>query len=339
MIELAIKSILLENITIIVYYNLNLISKMFKSSTFNFFLRFFLNSWNQLIKTINRNFFWRIRFSGVAELTVDNLPFKMYADWDDGIVDALYFDRTEYSELNEVKVFKELSQYSKIIFDIGANTGIYSIVSKLSNPSLEIYAFEPYEINRNRLEKNLLLNQLSKEVNVIDYALGISDSKIQFAVPVNDQVCDTLSADLEFTNKFYKESIEYKNILVQQTSVDEFVAKNKIENIDLIKIDVENYELEVFMGAINTITNFSPIILVEIFVDEKRMQYYNEILKPLGYQCYIFLENGLIRVNSLHNYSVSRNFLFVKTFDAIEYIPYGSVNSIFTKRNEITFPR
>lgn len=36
-----------------------------------------------------------------------------------------------------------------------------------------------------------------------------------------------------------------------------------IENVDLIKIDVEGHECEVFMGAVETITKFRPVIMFE----------------------------------------------------------------------------
>ena len=41
------------------------------------------------------------------------------------------------------QIWIHLSKSSKIIFDIGANTGIYSILSKVYNPNAKVSAFEP----------------------------------------------------------------------------------------------------------------------------------------------------------------------------------------------------
>ena len=41
------------------------------------------------------------------------------------------------------RLWIELSKNSKVIFDIGANTGIYSLVSKSINPTSQVFAFEP----------------------------------------------------------------------------------------------------------------------------------------------------------------------------------------------------
>lgn len=50
---------------------------------------------------------------------------------------------TEGWEKESVKLWIELCKCSEIIFDIGANTGMYSLIAKTINPGANVYAFEP----------------------------------------------------------------------------------------------------------------------------------------------------------------------------------------------------
>ena len=56
------------------------------------------------------------------------------------------------------QIWIHLSKSSKIIFDIGANTGIYSILSKVYNPNSIVSAFEPQPNIYKILKKNNHIN-------------------------------------------------------------------------------------------------------------------------------------------------------------------------------------
>lgn len=300
---------------------------LFKSKFINPFLRFGYRLWDAVDGGIRKGILNRIRYSGSSDLKVDDLSFKMYSKCDDGIVDALYFKNKEYAEITEVKLFKEFAKRSSTVLDIGANTGLYSIISRKVNRDSKIYAFEPYLINANRLRKNLALNEIN-DVQILELALGDSEGEIEFAVPDQDQICDVLSADIEFSNKFYRKWVDYKNVKVPQKTLDQVVREEKIEKVDLIKIDVENYETFVIKGALDTLDKFSPLILIEIFVDEEKVKFFEEHLKPLGYHCYLILKEGLIRTETLSQNPDCRNFILTKLRSEQEYLSYKETESI-----------
>ena len=293
----------------------------------NKLLRFCTRVWVSLDKFVRRTVLKKIRYSGIANLLIDDLGFKMYSKYDDGIVDALYFNNTGYSEIKEVRLFKELAKQSRVILDIGANTGLYSIISRKINPDAKIYAFEPYIINLNRLKKNLLLNKI-QDVVIVEKALGNAEREIEFAVPSKDQICDVLSADLEFSNTFYRKWVDYKAVKVPQTTLDTFLSRENISRLDLIKIDVENYETFVLQGALKLLARFSPIILVEIFVDQDKINFYEKHLMPLGYNCYSILKEGIIRTSSLIENSDCRNFILTKGVSQKEYLSFKNLDEL-----------
>jgi len=274
---------------------------------------------------MQRRLWSRVRVTGVVDLQLDDLNFKMYSNWDDGIVDALYFKNRNYSELNELRLFTGFAKNANTILDVGANTGLYSILSYNSQPNAKIFAFEPYTVNMTRLQKNTALNSLSDNFTPVAKAVGNSNEMLSFTVPENDQVCDVLSADSEFTNKFYRKWINYKQIDVPQVTLNGFVKEQALSSVDLIKIDVENFELSVLQGALEVLEAHSPVIFIEIFVNPEKVAFYEEHLKPLGYSCYLVMHEGLMRTETLLENPDCRNFILSKAKPVKDYLSYQDI--------------
>ena len=57
---------------------------------------------------------------------------------------------------------------------------------------------------------------------------------------------------------------DWNSYSVPVSTLDNYVLSNNIKKIDLIKIDVESHEPYVIRGAIKTISQFKPIIYLEI---------------------------------------------------------------------------
>lgn len=274
---------------------------------------------------MQKNFVQKWRVSGIRNIKLqDGISFNFYSNWDDHIADQLFYGPRYYSEINELNLFIELAAKSDIILDIGANTGLYSICSSKKNKNAKIFSFEPYPVNAERFKKNIALNSL-EQIQIIEKALGNENREVAFAVPKNGQICDALSVDQEFTKGFYKGQIEYDEKIVEQITLDGFVEANQINKIDLIKIDVENYEIPVFQGAKRILSDFSPVILVEIFVNNDKIDFYESFLKPLGYNCYIILSEGIVKMDSLVNNPDCRNYLFSKKENHHKYLSFKNM--------------
>lgn len=284
--------------------------------------------WTAINNTLHRYLFNNIRVSGTVDLEVDDTHIQMYAHADDGIVDALYFTGDSYGEYEEVVLFGELAKRAEVILDIGANTGLYSIISQRSNPKARVYAFEPYETNIERLNKNLQLNGLHNQVVVVEKALGNENKAIEFAVPEDAQISDVISADIEFTEQFSSSEHGFTTTQVPQVTLDAFVAEAGIARVDLMKLDVENYELSVFEGAMKTLKKHRPNILVEIFVDRERVQFFETHLAPLGYHCYLIGKKGLFLSDSLVDNPDCRNYLFSVHLSPTPYLSFSEMDKL-----------
>lgn len=235
---------------------------------------------------------------GEINCNFESIDFKMFNACDDGLVGYFYYKNAEYHEFQDVKLFLSLAKHSDTILDIGANTGLYSILSSKVNPLCKIYAIEPYTINYNRLMKNLELNYI-KNVEGLNIALGENNGIINFSIPESDSISDVSSVNGEFSKQVYPD-VKWKEVSVNVTTIDELSVKiNK--RINLIKCDVETYEMYVFKGGISTLKNDKPTILFESFLDEERKIFFNNILQENGYYVYLVLKDGIVRLENGFN--------------------------------------
>ena len=132
-----------------------------------------------------------------------------------------------------------------IVFDIGANIGFYSQkFAKLVGAKGHIYAFEPITASANKIKK---LKNYFPWITVHETAVGESSGKVLFEV--NDQ--DLTSP----TNKVLINNTEKSQNTIEKSidKIDSLVKKYEIPNV--IKIDVEGFELNVIRGAEKTLLN------------------------------------------------------------------------------------
>lgn len=132
------------------------------------------------------------------------------------------------------RFLSEISQ-NDIIFDIGANIGIYSIHAAKS--SSKVYSFEPDPGFRSRLRKNIVLNGVDDSVSVIEWAVSDSRGKV------------TLYTDGEAgSSPSLKKIGERGEVEVDTNSLDATINEGLIQAPNLIKMDIEGAEIMAIRG-------------------------------------------------------------------------------------------
>jgi hypothetical protein len=85
---------------------------------------------------------------------------------------------------------------------------------------------------------------------------------------------------------------------VMTTTLDNFVKKHKVAQIDLMKIDTEGNEVKVLKGAEKTISKERPIIICETLFNKIEAEL-QEIMQGYGYLFYNYNNGKLIRTETL----------------------------------------
>jgi len=178
-----------------------------------------------------------------------------------------------------------------IMIDVGACIGSWTIHAALLGA--HVHAFEMGESQLKALDYNLRLNNIQDRVTVHDTALQADDTQEMLfdgimqmrSRPVIESCIKAASL-----KQIPKESIIYTDVMkpVKSTTLDNWMKENRdsVTHIELIKIDIEGMELEVLHGALHTIREFIPNLVVEIH-DNDNPQLRIDIekfLKDLGYK-------------------------------------------------------
>lgn len=136
------------------------------------------------------------------------------------------------AEKNIIQDFIESLRQDDIIYDVGANVGIYSCLAAAKDPTPElIIAFEPYPDNAEQLRRNAQLNE--GEITVLETALSDRTDKavLEPRPPTGHVVKD-----------------QGDGIKIRIRSAAELVEEGKIMPPTVAKIDVEGNEMEVLNG-------------------------------------------------------------------------------------------
>ena len=137
-----------------------------------------------------------------------------------------------------------------LVLDIGANLGTFCVPLAQKIPQLKFHAFEPQRIVSYQLCANVIINSLE---NVYTYELALSNESVSVDLAMPDYTAETnigaFSIDKEVRNNEYECKTVNTTDRIDVVPLD-FLTLN---NIRLIKIDVEGHELEVLQGGIETI--------------------------------------------------------------------------------------
>lgn len=171
--------------------------------------------------------------------------------------------------LNEDNYF----DFNKAILDIGAHAGVYSFRTNFKH----VYAFEPNKMIFSFLNINLIMH--NKFDNSKTYNVLLSDK-------VEDLEYDGFNADKSLPVF----GTTYNDIsIVKAHTLDEY----NLDNIGLIKIDVEGMEEKVLRGGLGTIIrNNYPPILFELWdvgnygMTQEKHDSLQNFLEDLGYEIF-----------------------------------------------------
>ena len=163
-------------------------------------------------------------------------------------------------------------------WDVGAHTGVYTLLVAAVNPAAHIRAFEPNPAVVPMLLGNLEANRLPEDI-VEAAALSDVSGVAYLDVPFNVTAA----------------TVGARGIPIRAVRGDDVDDGSPV---DLVKIDVEGHELAVLQGMGGVLARCHPALIIEVLGAGENLAAVRSLLEPLGYSnCSYFTECGLVPID------------------------------------------
>ena len=184
---------------------------------------------------------------------------------------------TQKKILSNIK--KILNNNIDTVLDVGAHEGEFALSLNKSFNIKKIISFEPNKKIFSKLKNNTKRNSNIEIVNS-----GVGEKKERKNLNVNVESSSSSINELRIDSNYYKKkffltNLFKGNVIEEKVSInviklDDYINENKIENIDLLKIDTEGFEFNVLKGAHKNL-EYIKIIYFEHHFDNMIIKNYN----------------------------------------------------------------
>ena len=166
------------------------------------------------------------------------------------------------------------------IYDIGASTGTWTLLAKAICPRATIDAFEPLEQHQREFRSNV---GGIDGISLHPFALGARASVRPMRVTNLPDASSVLP--IADASRAHFGLSEEKAVNVRICALDTYRVQHGLPFPDLLKLDVQGYELEVLKGATATLPAAKAIIIEVSFIEYYRGQVlFHEIVEFLAGQ-------------------------------------------------------
>ena len=215
-----------------------------------------------------------------------------------------------------LEYFIKLAKNSKNIFDIGANSGIFSLSSALANPNAKIFTFDILPESMHILNKNIHINGFSNLVTSNLVGVGANS---YFDAPkgnISSEMPTSVKLDSKYDNS--------DTIKVEIKTLDDIFTDLQVSGQSCIKIDVEGFEGDIFKNASNVLKHHRPFILCEVLNTTEDYRNYCRILYENNYMKYLITENNIKSFDKIIPHERFKDWLFIpkeKIQDVLALMP------------------
>lgn len=154
-----------------------------------------------------------------------------------------------------------LASAPSVVFDIGANVGDTARSFLEYFPEATVYAFEPCAETFRQLDKNLAGYGRRARVHQLGFSSRTQVGQINLTSFHGANSLVEMSHDYA---ELHPQIQSLRQEEVELITIDEFVQRQGVEHVDLVKIDVEGFEREVLLGGRDTFRSRVDAVLVEV---------------------------------------------------------------------------
>lgn len=177
----------------------------------------------------------------VLDIEAAGASAEIFMEQDAEVLSVLHTLRKEGDMIDD---FSASIESDDVVWDVGANLGVFSLLAADRAVDGHVVAFEPFRPTAERLEENVELSEPDAPVDVVDVALWHEAGETELGI---DR--DELGTQTPTLNPRPCQDV----ITVSQVVGDELVDEGKRPAPDVLKVDVEGAELPVLDGLERTL--------------------------------------------------------------------------------------
>jgi FkbM family methyltransferase len=243
----------------------------------------------------------RLPVSETFEVSANGVSFRYASVPGDDLGRILYWKGSTAFEGETVAEFSRVAAAARVVIDVGACTGFYSLLALASNPECRVIAFEPVAANRKLVELNLAANEWQNRCSLRPECVSNACGRALFHVPYSPEGVVVSSSSLN-PNGFHGMHGELVETVC--TTLDAAIPADT--PVDLVKIDVEGFEGAVLEGMRRIVAEHSPAIILECSDETEGA---TGVLQEFGYEIYHIAGTELVRVDELTPDDTFRNYI------------------------------
>jgi FkbM family methyltransferase len=223
---------------------------------------------------------------------INNVKYVIYNEND--CIQGMLSQGNQWNEsaINIIKSYISIKNL-KHFLNVGSHIGSVSLPVSLHIN--KVTAIEAYPDTYKHLCENIKLNNITN-LNVLNVAVGNSEEDIYFMS--TDMICPVENINRVINNTggmhvFTETDIEnnYRSGCLSDKKIKNKMSKLdnlEIDDFDIMLVDIEGLEFDFLLGAKEKITKCKPIIIIEIWGDDKRNK---ENMKTTQKEVINYIEN------------------------------------------------
>lgn len=167
----------------------------------------------------------------------------------------IFFHGAYEADTNDV--LRRFLRPGDVVIEAGANNGSETVlIGELVGAGGHVHAFEPVPSAARRLRANIALNDQGSRVTVHPLAIGATDGTLILHLLPHDHPNPGMASK-------NPHPLADTRLEVPQVSLDAWSARENVDRIDFIKMDIQGAELDLLQGAEKMIATRRPIIFTE----------------------------------------------------------------------------
>lgn len=196
-------------------------------------------------------------------------------------------------ELLPLGALQRLVRPGSVVYDVGANIGLYARFILQQFGARCVVCFEPMTENRAMLEANIRAGACEQQVQILPWAL--CDKEGEEDLQVDDMMSGSATLDRvtggEPANGRKQYGMAALTEKVAVARLDQLVASHHLPPPNVIKVDIEGAEGLMLEGARETLRQHKPDLLIELHGAKVAASVFRT-LSGCGYSCFGELKVG-----------------------------------------------